>query len=85
MRDEEECYIQYKHFGTTITFDGLDNGMDMEEFHTLCQKLALAIGFHPSSVEEYFGEEEHMEIVDTLRNKLDACLLEKEEDEYYGC
>jgi hypothetical protein len=57
MNDDRECYIEYKHYGTTIRFSGLDRGMPMEDFHDLCQRLALAIGYQPETVGEWFENE----------------------------
>lgn len=57
MSDDNECYLEFKHYGTTVRFSGLSNSMSMEEFHNQCRLLALAVSYHPETVEEYFEHE----------------------------
>ena len=35
-----------------ITF----TGMNISEFHDKCKRFALALGYHPNTIEKYFGE-----------------------------
>jgi hypothetical protein len=71
MNDDKECYIEYRHYGTTIRFSGLSREMDMEDFHTLCRQLAFAVGHHHTNVTEWFDpDEEYPEIVDNLQRKI---------------
>ena len=57
MSDDKECYIEYKHYDKIIRFSNLNPGMSVPEFHNQCRLMALAIGYHPDNIEEYFGED----------------------------
>jgi hypothetical protein len=57
MNDEKECYMEFKHYGKVIRISNLDPGMSMGEFVDECRHLAYAIGFHHTTVEEYFESE----------------------------
>jgi len=57
MTDDKECYLEFKHYGKVIRFEGLNREMDMEDFHDQCKLLALAVGYQPENVKDWFEHE----------------------------
>lgn len=54
---DEKAKMSYEHLGDKVTFEVSVHDMTMEGFHNLCRKLALAVGYHPENVKEWFGNE----------------------------
>lgn len=61
-------YLVYKHYDRIIRFDGLGEGLSLEEFHDQCRYMAGAIGYHPDSIEGYFNTDE--DLVNSLHKKI---------------
>lgn len=57
MIDNPNSIIIYKHYEETITIESKGSDLAMGDFVDLCRRLALAVGYHPKTVEEWFENE----------------------------
>jgi hypothetical protein len=48
--------ISFKHWDEEVTITKGNSDLDINEFHQLCRRLALAVGYSDESVNEYFGK-----------------------------
>ena len=52
-----ECYPDNKNsINTRLSFD-INEDLHCAKFHRMCKAFALALGYHPDTVEKYFGED----------------------------
>lgn len=50
--------ITYKHYDETISIESKGSDISMEDFHDLCRRLALAVGYHEDNVKEWFDNDD---------------------------
>ena len=69
--NRKSAKLTYASEYMTISFDKLDQDMDMDEFHSLCKKMATAIGYVDENIQERFpGEEDYIPIVAELQQEI---------------
>jgi hypothetical protein len=48
--------LSFEHWGCEASIKLNHSDISISDFYELCERLALAAGYHPSNVEEFFGE-----------------------------
>lgn len=54
---KEPFRITIEHYDKKITMEVDHSDVTMDDLFTMLRQITLAVGYHPNTVEEYFGED----------------------------